>query len=311
MKLYTPYDIYDPPRLKRDGDQDERPVSVRIEDRDVEWFFASRRHGGRLPTSYYHAFTAPEFPSYQVSQRRLMKLARARDAKDRKYIIRPDEQFDTKDPEWNDLISEVGPAADAVLEERGLWSPYFPTMRGSFKHQVMGNCISASFELNCRGSEYTFKPQHVFCEQAGKGIAMGVEGTAVVPDGLFGLVSNKELDLFREEDRGTEPLRSQKPDVRDIDGMIDDYKIIIGKELYKQHFKTDARAMLLITTISATRANAILELIERKFPKGCSYIAVHFIPEFARKYFHPPKQLNMLTTPWRRVGYPVFQLARG
>ena len=176
-------------------------------------------------------------------------------------------------------------------------------MRGSFKHQLMMSCLLASFELNTKGTPYTFTPQH---EVAKKGTIIQVDGDTVSPDAVFKLSKEgKDVLIFLEVDRGTEPTETGALNRKSWTRSINQYKKLIGSRLYKDIFNVDCGALLLIVTISEAKQNGILKVVKDTFNGPCNFILTHHLPEFGRA-FHPPKKLNMLGTVWKRCEHPDF-----
>lgn len=292
-------------RKLRDQNQRDDDVKVTITERDIVWFSFMHRHGGRLPTSYIHDWTGPTHPNYQSTQNRLKLLARAG------YLTRPDAQFETSHPEYNELIHELTDKADALLKSQGLYFARAPRMGGWFKHQVFLSCVLASIELNCREAGYGFIPQHVLLDRAGVGLAMMIDGDKVEDDGLCAIViDGKEIYLPIEIDRGTHRTWSQKLDAKSWKRSVKQKREIIGSKKYKEHLKTESGALQLIVTISQAKQEGILEVIAEEMPKGCNYLLVTYIPEFGR-VFHPPRKLDILGMLWLRHNHNAFRFVAG
>lgn len=262
-----------------------------VTERDVEWLAFIHRHGGRLPTSYIHEFTAVEYGNLQATQVRLKHLFH-----ELKLLERPFQQKETDKPRSNEIVHQISKEGLNLLKDEGVYSEYSPTMFGAFKHQVFQSCVSASLELNTLGTEFLFTPQH----ELGKDITMHVNGDKVTPDLVCMLTKGKKnLLLFVEVDRGTEATISSNPNRKSWNRSVKHYKKIIGDGLYKNHFGIDAGALLLVITISKAKQDGILSVVKKEFPGNCNYILTQSIPEFGRA-FKPPKQLDLLGTYWER-----------
>jgi len=278
---------------------------IQLQERDLAIFEFLHRHGGRLPTSFIHDATKHIARDKQRLSHRLKDLYHEARLLDRDW-----KQEETRDPEYNELVHELNDNSIELLKERGLYSPYTPSMRGAYKHQVMLSCISASFELNTQGTDLTYIPQHHLLNRAGRDHQMTIAGDYVTPDEVFGLqIDGKDLFLFLEIDRGTEATSSQNFNRKSWTRSIKQYRQVIGHGHYKDHFKVNHGALLLIITVSKAKQEGILKVIQEEYPQGCNYILVTHMPEFGRA-FHPPKQIDLLKRKWERCGHPPFQFMK-
>lgn len=283
-----------------------QPVKLQthhVTPRDITWLAFLHRHGGRLPTSYLHDFTKDEYVNLKKSSERLKVLHH-----ELRLIDRPFQQFETLDPRKNELVHEVSPTALELLKDEGLYSDYAPSARGAFKHQLMLSCVSASFELNAREKGYAYTPQHELLERVGHDHTIDIDGDKFVPDEVFKLtIDGKDLLIFLEIDRGTEPTESEAKR-KSWKQSIGQYRKLIGHKLYKERFDVTCGGLLMVVTISPSKQAGILKVVHDTFDGSCNYILVHNIPEFGR-VFHPPQLLDMLGAQWNRAGYPPFRLA--
>lgn len=267
--------------------------------RDLEWLSFIHRHGGRLPTSYIHDATSSHLANALTTSRRLKYLFH-----ELKLIDRPLQQVETLDPRKNELIHELSDKGLKLLKEEGLYRENAPSPHGAFKHQVMLSCVSASLELNTLGTDLTFVPQHEVIQDA---LHMDVEGDKVAPDLVVKLVDEgKEVLLFVEVDRGTEPTDTNNMNRKSWRRSVQQYKKIIERGLYKDHYGVNCGALLLVITISPDKQQGILNVIRDEMPKGCNYILLKNIPEFG-SYFRPPKVLHLLNTEWERYNNTPFK----
>lgn len=276
--------------------------SYHVTPRDIAWLSFLHRHGGRLPTSYIHDLTKAEFTCFEKTSRRLKNLYH-----ELRLIDRPFQQFETLDPRRNELVHEASPTGLELLKEEGLYSDYAPSPKGAFKHQLMLSCVSASFELNARAKGYAYTPQHKVLERLGHDHTIDIDGDKFVPDEVFMLnIDGKELLIFLEIDRGTEPTESEAKR-KSWKQSIGQYRKLIGHKLYKERFDVTCGALLMVVTISPAKQAGILKVVQDQFDGSCNYILVHNLPEFGR-VFHPPELLDMLGVEWTRCGYPAFKL---
>lgn len=285
-------------RFKRQLSKD---VTHHLTPRDIEWLSFLHRHGGRLPTSYLHNSSKHTHKDLYSSQIRLRILY------DLGLLDRPTAQLATLDPRYNEMVHEVSPKGLAVLKDEGLYSEYAPSMRGSFKHQVMLSCISASFELNAREDGIIYTPQHVLLERLGTDHRIKLDSGDFTPDEVFMLsVDGKSLLLFLEVDRGTEPTESDSLVRKSWTRSVAQYKELIGQAKYKTRFGVSCGAFLLVVTVSRAKQAGILKSVDKEC--GASpYILTHYLPEFGT-YFHPPMLLDMLGVKWERCGNKPFSL---
>lgn len=276
----------------------------RMTPRIIEIFKYLHRHGGRLPTSFIHDF---EKDTYRDKNRMQVLLKDLYHEKPQ-YLWRDWKQQETRDPEYNELVHELNKNSIELLKDEGWYSEYAPTMHGSYKHQVMLSCISASFELNCKKEGLGYTPQHELLEKLGHDHTIIIDNDKVTPDEVFAISKQgKEYLLFLEVDRGTEATESQNFNRKSWTRSIKQYHQVIAGRKYKEHFNTTSPALLLIITVSKSKQEGILKVIKEEFPQGCNFILVHYMPEFGRA-FHPPRQLDLLTIPWQRAGYPPMPL---
>jgi hypothetical protein len=222
------------------------------------------------------------------------------------HIERSFRQFETLDPRGNELVHELTEHSVAALKEAGLWSAYAPSPGGTFKHQFMVSCITASIELNARKKGWRYIPQHELLQRAETELAIDIHGL-LRPDALFALeIGGKYLIFFLEADRAAEPL-----DTRNIRKSfrrnVEQYRQLIGNEVYKDKFNLKARALLLNVTVSEKRRDHMIKMVDEIFPQGCTYILSHALPEFGR-YFKPPRTMNLLDVRWQRAGNPAYRI---
>lgn len=281
-----------------------KPRTYRTLERDVLWLSFLHRHGGRLPTSYLHDSTKEGYVSLDNTRRRLQILFQ-----NTRLIDRPFQQFETLDPRRNELIHEISPIGLQLLRDEKLFSPYAPTMGGSFQHQVMLSCISASFELNAREHGFTYTPQNVLLERIKRDHTITLaERDEFTPDEVFMLSKDgKDLLIFLEVDRGTEPNISAKDTRKSWKRSIRQYKELISSKLYKERFDVTCGALLVVVTISKAKQANILKVVETEHKGKCPYTLVTNLPQFGRE-FHPPLLLDMLGTSWARCGYEDFKI---
>lgn len=273
-----------------------------LTERDYEWFAVLHRHGP-LPTSYLHGFTNDRWTDYRMASRRLALLYH-----EGNLLERPFKQFETLDPRSNELVHALGENANQALKEAGLFSSRAPTPSGTFKHQLMVSCITASIELGAREKSWRYIPQHELLDRAGADLIVDIDGL-LRPDALFALeIGGKYLVFFLEADRATEPLdtknirKSWRHNVRQ-------YRKLIGHGQYKSLFKLKADALLLNVTVSEKRSVNMIKIEDETSPKGCTYILNHYLPEFG-SYFRPPQVIRLLDIAWKRASNSPYKIGQ-
>ena len=164
---------------------------VNLTKRDLLWFEFLHRHGERLPTSYLHEYTADRWKHFTASKLRLTDLFHEKNTAHKgTYILRPFQQFNMRNYLENEVLHVNSPRAIQALKDEALFSNYVPSPGGSFHHQVITSCITASFELCCLiNGNIRYIPQHEILENANSPLKIDIDG-GLIPDGFFGLEKN-------------------------------------------------------------------------------------------------------------------------
>ena len=220
------------------------------------------------------------------------------------HIDRPWQQFETLDPRSNDLVHALDKNGIDALRRAERFSEYAPAPGGTFKHQLMVSCITASIELGAKERGWRYIAQHELLARAGTALVTDMDGP-LRPDAMFALdMGGKFMVFFLEADRATEPLSTKN--IRKSWGRnVAQYRELIGRGHYRKKFSLKAPAVLLNVTISNTRLDSMTGVVQDEFPGGCAYMLGHACPEFG-SYFRPPCVMNLLDVPWKRAGYPPF-----
>jgi hypothetical protein len=274
--------------------------NIVLTERDYTWLTALHRHGP-LPTSYLHAFTKNRWTDYRMASRRLALLFHEAD-----LIDRPFRQFETLDPRSNELVHALSKTGADMLKEAGLFSRYAPASNGPFRHRLMVSCITASVELEAKTKGWRYLSQQELLERAQTTLAIDIDGL-LRPDALFALeMAGKYLAFFLEADRATEPLETKN--IRKSFGRtVEQYRKLIGEELYKKKFRLNANALLLNVTVSKKRLEHMVATIGKTYSKGCPYILNQYFPEFGQ-LFKPPPAMKPIASSWERAGYTAFKI---
>jgi hypothetical protein len=293
-------------RRLRTRRQPDKTLTPEVRPRDDAWINFLLRHGNLLTIDYLHAFTKADFVNLTKSNDRQAKLFN-----ELKLLNRPAQQFDPNGCFlFRRLIHSASPLAVDRTKALGTFSEYWPSPKGSFPHQLLVSAVSASFELSCMGTAWAFTPQHEVLERAGRGMTIDIDGDDLIPDLVIKLTRDgRSILLFVEIDRGTEPNWSDSK--RQSHGSkIQKYKKLIGGKLYKDLFKVDCGAFLLIITSSATTQTAITdEVIPRIYETPCSYILTHYIKGFGTNFF-VPDPIDIFNIQWKLSGHPPFTFKR-
>lgn len=291
-------------RRRRDLRQPLKDHVYQVTERDISWLSFIHRHAGRLPTSFLYHHSIHTHSNYTKAQQRLTVLFN-----ELKLLSRPQQQFDANGRHYyHEMIHELSPKGIELLKDIGEYSEYAPSMRGSFPHQILLSCISASFELSARNVYYLYTPQHKILEAVGHDHRIDLDGDKFTPDEVFMLtIDGKNVLIFLEIDRGTEPTESENEKRKSWKRSVAQYKKLIGEKKYKELFGVTCGALLMVVTSSQAKKDGILRAVANEFDGKCNYILVHHIPDFGCA-FYLPKPQNMMKVEWARCGHPPFKL---
>jgi Replication-relaxation len=135
----------------------------------------------------------------------------------------------------------------------------------------------------------------------------------IIPDAVFGLqYPNRSFRCFALEiDRGTMPLTRSNLDETSYLRKLLQYREVISRGGYKQHFGMTSTPMLLLTITNNTRhlegIKALLRDLagENQWKRAFLFKAEPSLGSFRRA---PQPALSLLTTGWDRVGNPSFMI---
>jgi len=282
------------------------------------------RHGP-LSSSYLHAFSKHTHRSEKRALDRLTDLYHETETPHGgPYLDRPWQQFKTFDARYQDLVYDLTPAAETVLQEHGLWSDYAAAPSGPWLHRYMVSSITASIELaTLDDPSLSFIPQEKILARAKTTLRYPVPFTDpassraqtrdLIPDALFGLDYKRSSgSLYRffvvEADRGTEPSRASKFNRKSHLRNLLQYREYIGGGLYKRHLGLTASLLVLNVTTSEQTQERIIRLAEEISDRGISYQLFQTCECFGR-FFKPPRpMLQLLNGPWLRAGELPFRI---
>ncbi len=133
----------------------------------------------------------------------------------------------------------------------------------------------------------------------------------VIPDAVFGLqYPNGTFRCFALEiDRGTMPLTRSNLDETSYLRKLLQYREVLSRGVYKQHFGMTSTPMLLLTITTNTRhlegIKALLRDLagEKQWKRAFLFRAEPSLGSFQRA---PQPALSLLTTSWDRVAIRRF-----
>jgi hypothetical protein len=264
------------------------------DDNDVLTFAFMHHHGGILPMSYIIKGGPRSGESFVY--------ARFRKFYDLGIIDRPSTPFRSSNSWANEQLQWLTDEALSYLEGKNLYSEWAPKLQPPLEHHMMCACTTASFEIGAKEKGIRFRAQQDLIQQP---LQIPTSSKSLAPDGLFAL---DDLVVFLEADRSTEPNSSSKYR-QTIDLKIQRYKEIRDyPHKYKSHFNIKEDAVILFVTTTEAKRRAILNTIEKHYPKGCSYFLVHTLPMFGQD-FQLPKPMDLLSVEYQRAGYGIFKFA--
>lgn len=296
------------------------PVStgkrVTLNERDVFLLDKLHRHGP-LSTEYLLAFTTlAGVRGGRNTKRRLTDLFNEDETPHgAPYLTRPFQQFETLDPRYNSVVYDLTEAGIDALKDHELWSKYAPAAGGSWKHQHMTACITASIELETMKTDnvrYIHQDEILARADTSLSFKANIHGTSETkglhPDAIFGLeYRNEGKSYYRffivEADRATEPSRATSFDRKTYERTIRQYWDFIGNGKYKTALNMTAGLMVLNVTVGKRRMESLLELTSSLFPQGNAYLLFTHIP-FNHIFKPPPILSELYTQHWHRCGTP-------
>ena len=308
----------------------ERPQStgkrVTAQPRDLLWFQKLQEHGP-LSSRFLHAFSHHLCRNEKRARDRLTDLFNETETPHGGlYLTRPWQQFETLDARYQELVYDLGPAAQTALDELGTCYGNHASAGGPWRHRAMVAAIAASIELatlHCQSVK--FIPQHAILTRAQTGLRCQVpfvnpatgkeERHDLIPDALFGLeYRSGKQSSFRffvvEADRGTEPTRtgsfSRKSHLR----HFLQYREYVAGGLYRGHLKLTAPLLVLNVTADRATMTGMMKLAAELSPGGMTYQCFQSVPQFGR-FFKPARPLpSLLQQAWERPGHPLVRIDR-
>jgi len=318
---------------KRDslGRRDRRkPCStgkrVRLTARDAQWLEFIHRHGP-LASSYLIDLASSLGMNEKRARERLADLFHEKNtAHDDPYLIRPPQQFQTIDARYNQIVSDLSPAAIKSLKNRGAWHPWSGAQGGPWWHKFMIASITASIELACAThADVHFIPKSKILARANKSLESEVrfvdpatgqsELKILKPDALFGLEYRaNDRSRFRffvvEADRSTEPLTTKNRNRKSALRSFAQYRAYVEQGLYKRHLNLTAPLLVLNVTTSESRRTALIETLLSSAPEGRTYMLFQNWDAFGTPPSVPKPNPSLLLGRWFRAGHSGITIDR-
>ena len=276
--------------------------------KDVELLRFIHLYGGMLTTDIIFEYVTLEG---LYKNKRCMSY-RLRDLYHAGYLDRPTGQRRIEYPERYNLVHRVSEKGEAILKDRGLFSPFAPRPYGAYEHQMMTACLYASYYLHARKAGFGFTAQHELLGKLNRNASIVVADKNVTPDALFILTKDgKDVLIFLEADRATESGHSTDDKRKSWGRSVEQYKDIVGGKRYKEHYgvASTCGAQVHVVTISASMQLKIIRQIQRVMPEGCNYILTHATNAFGDNS-HPSLFIPILFTEWDRWGATPFQFLK-
>lgn len=289
---------------------DDEKKNAQITARDVEHLWWNRVFGDvGLPIPYIHALTKHlrkgAKDGYPTLQKRVPILTRILG-----LIEAPAWQRRTDKPWSNFRIYRNTPEGNKLLKAHSRYLEGVPAASGSPFHDTYTACALASIYLGVKKVGGFIELQHEILARLGmhtKKLKLELDGLHGEPDAIFKInVNNKPILVFVETDRATEPVRTRDDTRRSWRPRIIFYRKLIGEARYKDIFKEDCGALLMVLTVSASNRDNILSVVGEEFSNGCNYMLAYSNEAFGFQ-FHPPRPFDLLTIEWPRSGKPPFR----
>jgi hypothetical protein len=305
-----------------------QPIStgkrVTPQTRDLVWFKKLAEHGP-LPSSFLHGFSQHLCRSEKRAKDRLTDLFNESNTPHRgAYLTRPWQQFETVDARYQELVYDLGEPARKALAETGQLPNVDKASGGPWKHRAMVAAITASIDLATLNEPLLqYIPGWRVLDRAKVDLRYPVEivvpGTRktrtvdLIPDALFGLEYRQgDKRTYRfflvEADRGTEPSHASKFNRKSHHRSLLQYREYIGGGLYKQHLGLTAGLLVLNVFNDAATQNRVLELGEKIFERGNSYLLFQVAQDFAGPFRPFRYSTRFLHDTWQRLGLSGFQI---
>ncbi|MEL6919700.1 MAG: replication-relaxation family protein [Pseudomonadota bacterium] len=289
---------------------------IRLTNRDRLWLNAIHQHGP-LASSFLLEYAKTMGASEKRSTERLTDLFHEADtAHGGPYLTRPPQQFHTIDSRYNQLVYDLGPAAEKAGYKR-------QTANGPWLHRFMVSSITASIELAIRDRpDLRIIPQAAILDRADTGLGCEVQiddgagklkKTRLVPDAIFGIeYLTEQGSRFRffvvEADRATEPLKSSLLGRKSALKSFRQYQRYVGRGVYREHLKLTAPVLVLNVSSDSERTQKMIDLLGHELPRGCSFQLFQTWDVFAPPFRPPEPNSSLLNKAWERLQMPPISI---
>lgn len=281
---------------------------VTARERELTWFQALANHGP-LPSHYLHEFTKGTHADHQSSVKRLRDLYHETDTPHGgAYLTRPQAQRNADNNFGQRSVYDLDKGA---LKALGGLSEHSTRPHGSFSHQLMVACTTASIELATFGTNVRYIHGHELLARSGATLAVRrPTGTPdLIPDQLFALEYNdngekKYRSFLVECDRGTEPVTASSSTRKSYARSLGQYRQFIGKSEYKTHYGLNSGMMVLNVMNKTSRKRSYLDLIQT----SCNYMLFQTIDHFGEFFTVPDLLPDLFNSAWERSGAPAFRI---
>ena len=198
------------------------------------------------------------------------------------YLSRPEQQWQRADARCQPVIYEIGAKAREALRHHGSTASARATYLGprahrQFAHSLMICECLASIELATVGHPNVgFVPWSAILARSPEStqtdpspFQISVAGSALVPDGLFGIeyhIPDRGL-VYRffavEVDRGTMPIRRHTTRQTSFAAKLDAYETLLAGQLYRGRWRIPNLLLLTLTTSEARNTELLREVSRR------------------------------------------------
>jgi len=285
-----------------------------INDVDLERLEFLHRHGA-LPTPYIHERTKQHSKNDRATNYRLRDLYHEIETGFGGPLLdRPPQQYRTKNPERNYCVHSISKYGIRALGKAGRTHENTPLSSGSWDHDFLRACYTASIELGCRSKPDLFRFIHHdtvinnAIKKTGKVPEFRIDGKNFVPDALFGIhyLKQNKVRLFAVEiDMMTESITSKSRRTKTVELIFDHYRKFIGNGLYKRQFAFGGSFFLVVITVNPTHAHNIMKRIPHE-----EFILFNWIDGF-EYYIKPPNVMPWLfAETYDRCGHAPFDMSR-
>jgi len=231
------------------------------------------------------------------------------------YLKRPQQQFQTIDARYNQLVYDLAPAGLRALKDVGEWSETSGPSGGTWWHRFMTSSITASIELSALGrSEVSYIRQSVILDRANASLASPVTyidpvlkeqvSKQLIPDALFGLEyhtprgSNYRFFAV-EADRATEPIETSNANRKSFLKTMHQYEALIAGNQYRAHYKLTAPLLVLFVSTTEQRVSSMIKVVRECNLAVAPALLFQNWSNFVQPISIPSVNHDLLNAPWQ------------